>query len=265
MFKILLALLLLSTPAWATQWRAGTGEQTILGTSQAALIGYNSYNSIVSPLDSLLATYCNQYLTYNSGNNINVSAGSVMVSNSQGTIRLMLQNTSISVVNFTNIDTGVEAPSTTYYIYAVAATNAATSATYYISASNTAPSGQTYYYQLGSFFNDANSNITNIVDYSHNYNMGTPSAKSVGVVYQALTDGYVEGNTTANSTTNNITFTAVSDSNPAPTTVVQYGQGIWVSGAPGQSMPIFFHVQRGNYYKVTSPAGATINFVPHGQ
>ena len=83
MFKILLALLLTTTPAWATQWRGGTGEQTILGTSNAALIGYNSYNHIVQPLDNLLGTYCNEYLIYGSGSSIKVSSGSCVVSNSQ--------------------------------------------------------------------------------------------------------------------------------------------------------------------------------------
>ena len=126
MFKILLALLLMTTPAWATQWRNGTGEQTILGTSNAALIGYNSYNSIVQPLDNLLSGYCTEYLQYNSSSLINVVAGSCNVSNSQGTIHLFLQDTSNTVLSSSNLDTGSITSSTTYYVYATEATNAAT-------------------------------------------------------------------------------------------------------------------------------------------
>lgn len=159
MFRILLALLLMTQSAWATQWRAGTGENTILGSSNAADIDYNSYNSIVKPLDNLLSSYCNEYLQYASSSTLTVVAGSVVVSNAGGTARLMLQDTTNTTITSANLDTGVFAASTTYYVYATAATTSSTSSTYYISVSNTAPSGQTYYYQIGSFSTDGSTNI----------------------------------------------------------------------------------------------------------
>ncbi len=192
MFKILLALLLMTSSAWATQWRAGTGENTILGISNAADIDYNSFNSIVQPLDNLLATYCQTYLTYTSATTITASIGSCVVSNSQGTIRLFLQNTSTTAITSANIDSGSLTSGTTYYVYSTAATNAATSATYYFSASNSAPSGQTYYYQIGSFTTDGSNNISAVFNNSGSTSyVGTATSKTIGVVYQALTDGFV--------------------------------------------------------------------------
>ncbi len=94
--------------------------------------------------------------------------------------------------------------------------------------------------------------------------LGDPIGVSVGGSYLAATDGFVVGYTNPNSTTTQITFSAYSDSNPSPSTLVQYMQSLWVSGAPGQSLPIMFPVKKGNYFLVTSPAGATINFIPLG-
>lgn len=160
MLRIFLALLLMTTPALATtSWRNGTGANTLLGSSNASDIDSNSYNNIVKPLDDLLATYCNQYMIYASAGALTMSAGSVMVSNSDGSIRLMLRNSSTTSIDFTNLDTGAEAPGV-YYVYAIAASASSTSATYKISSSSSAPSGSTYYYRIGSFTNDGSSNIT---------------------------------------------------------------------------------------------------------
>jgi len=156
-----IALLLMISPAWsAIQWRGGTGELTIDGSSYANLIGYNSYNKIVQPLDNLLGTYCSEYLQYNSTTTITVKAGSCAVSNSQGTIRMFMLDTSDTNLTATNLDTGVAfATSTTYYVYATSPNATTQASTYYISTSNLAPSGQTYYKRLGSFSTDSSSNI----------------------------------------------------------------------------------------------------------
>lgn len=190
MLKIFLILLLFSSSAFATQWRAGTGEQTLEGTSAAALIGTNSYNSIVKPLDNLFWNYCNEYLTYTSSATITVSKGACVVSNSGGTIRLFLMDSASTNLTSSNLDTGSLTANATYYIYSTAATNSSTSSTYYISASNTAPSGQTYYYQIGSFATDTNTQITNIITNSISGGnvSGVLVSKSVNVVYQASTD-----------------------------------------------------------------------------
>lgn len=257
MLRILLALLLMTSSAWAVQWRAGTGENSILGSSNASDIDFNSYNSIVNPLDNLLATYCNEYLTYGSSSTIKVSVGSVVVSNSQGTIRLFLKDSAISTLSSSNLDTGAFVANTTYYVYATAATNSSTSSTYFISASNTSPSGQTYYYQIGSFATDSSNQIINIINnLALGSNVQTYSSKSSGVTYQALTDGMVEAVQSGGS--GNVVF-GYTDSSSSPTTLVQENASL-----VGASGGISFIVRKGDYYKVTTSgsASATVYFVP---
>ena len=196
MWKLILALLLMTTPAFAitNQWRGGVGTQEIDGTTNAALIGFNSYNHIVQPLDNLLFNYCNEYLIYGSGSSIKVSSGSCAVSNSQGTIRLFMQDTATSTLTSSNLDTGSLTASTTYYVYSTAATNAATSSTYYISASSTAPSGSTYYYQIGSFYYNASSAIENVKTNGY-YPTSSPTSNgtfSANIVYQNNTANKIE-------------------------------------------------------------------------
>jgi len=103
-------------------------------------------------IDRLLSNYREgMKLTYSSASTIVVSAGEVVCSNSTGTTRKFRKNTSSTNVTFANIDTGAEA-NDTYYIYAVADADA-TTATFKISLSSSAPSSTTYYKRLGSFVN----------------------------------------------------------------------------------------------------------------
>ncbi len=263
--RILLALMMVSSPAWANQWRAGTGENTILGSSNASDIDANSYNSIVKPLDNLLSTYCNEYLTYTSSSTLTVSAGSVVVSNSAGTIRLMLQDSAATVISSANLDSGAFASGTTYYVYATAATNAATASTYFISTSNTAPSGQTYYYKIGSFIMDGSTHITTIANAYNDTHMGTWTSKTSGTIYQALTDGivisYISG-----YIGNGETFSVVSDSSSAPSTV--RCSATTPSSTTAFSTSCNVPVRRGDYYQVTENAAggsAVVYFMPIGQ
>jgi len=95
-------------------------------------------------LDSLLASYRQGItLTYSSASTVIASAGSITVSNTAGTVRVMLKNDSSTNITFSNIDTGAEASSTTYYVYAVATATTDTAATFKISASSTSPNGIT--------------------------------------------------------------------------------------------------------------------------
>lgn len=261
MFKLLLTLLLITitVPAWATQWRAGTGENSLLGSSNASDIDFNTFNSIVSPLDNLLATYCNQYLIYNSNNNINVSSGSVMVSNSDGSIRLMLRNASPTTVDWTMLDTGAEASNTTYYIYAIASTNSSTSATYKISASSASPSGVTYYYQIGSFLNDSNSNITQIASNWKTGQFNSSSSKTPGTVYQALVDGFAIGLLSVQGVSGGASnLTGVTDGSSTPSTIKGYCSVSYpASGQADHTSPycsITMPVKAGDYYEISQSA-----------
>jgi len=98
-------------------------------------------------------------LTYSSATTISATPGEIVVSNAAGSLRLMLANTASTNITFSDLDTGAEAASTTYYVYAVAASGAAEVATFKISLSSAAPGSETYYKKIGSFYNDASSNI----------------------------------------------------------------------------------------------------------
>lgn len=253
MFKILLALILMTGSAWSAQWRAGTGENTLTGASAAADIDTNTFNSIVTPLDSLLANYKQGIiLTYDSASQITATAGSVTVSNASGAVRLMLKNTTSTTVTWADIDTGAEASGTTYYVYAIAASISSTAATFKISASSTSPSGATYYKRIGSFLNDASSNITTIDNDDRPGEYNTWSSKSIASTYQALTDGTVCGMvTTAGSGTSSY-LTGYSDSSSSPTTVRGYASAIENSQADHSVTrnSFCFPVKAGDYYKI---------------
>lgn len=253
MLKIFLILLLMTSQAWSSQWRGGTGENTLRGASNASDIDTNTFNSIVNPLDNLLSTYCNQYINYSSGSQLSISAGSVTVSNSDSSIRLMLKNSNSTTIDFTNIDTGVEASSTTYYVYAVATSASDTSATYKISASSTAPSGITFYYQLGSFFNDSSSNISAIVNnYVPSY-VGTSTSKSANVIYQALTDGFLTSSVSFAGGGTIGTLKILSDSSSSPSTIVDNISAD--SGGGVYTLAVKAMIRKGDYYEVTITNG----------
>ncbi len=267
MFRILLVLLLMSTPAWATvQWRNATGANTLLGSSQASDIDTNTFNNIVSPLDSLLANYRQGLnITYDSANQFAVQAGEVTVSNSDGSIRLFLKNSASTTVTWSDIDTGAEASGTTYYVYAIAASASATAATFKISASSTAPSGITYYKRIGYFLNDSNSNITDIHNDNQYSETGTWTSKSSGTIYQALTDGFVVSYMSG-YLTNGETYWVYSDSTSSPTTIrcIAHTTSSTTAFSSGCTVP----VKRGDYYKVSEDAvsgTAAVFFLPIGQ
>lgn len=102
-------------------------------------------------------------LSYASESTITVGAGSIVCSNSTGEVRRMRANTTATTVSWSDIDTGSENDSTTYYLWAIGDADT-TTFTVKISLSSTAPGSSTYYKRLGSFYNDADSNITQIVD-----------------------------------------------------------------------------------------------------
>lgn len=191
LISYLLLTCLLISPAWgADEWL--TTRPALTGDQWTAWPAASQANN--KSLDRLLSNYREgMKLTYSSATTISVAAGEAMCSNSAGTVRKMRQNTSATNVTFSDIDTGSEASSTTYYLYAVADADA-TTATFKISASSTAPTGVTYYKRLGSFYNDASSNVDqysisndNGIDTAKVYDSGWFSVAASG--YYAKTHG----------------------------------------------------------------------------
>lgn len=160
-FLLIITLMLIPTVSFgANQWRNSTGEDTPLGTEEINNLDDVLFQRVTDPLDRLNANY-NQGATvvYNSASTIDITAGSVTCSTAGISPRAMRQNTSTVNATFAgNLDTGAEASSTVYYVWADCDTDA-TTFTVKISASSSAPTGVTSYALLGSFFNDSGSDI----------------------------------------------------------------------------------------------------------
>lgn len=115
-------------------------------------------------VDRLVSNYRRgMSLSYSSGSQLTAGIGEVTCSNSAGTLRKFRANTSATTVTWTNIDTGAEANSTTYYVYAVADADA-TTATFKISVNSTTPTGATYYKRLGSFYNNSSGDMESVTN-----------------------------------------------------------------------------------------------------
>lgn len=128
-------------------------------------------------------------LTYNSASTIDISSGNLSCSNSTATVRHFRENTSTTSLTFADIDTGSEASSTTYYVYAVCDADAATF-TGVISINATTPSGATYYIRLGQFVNDGSSNITAIQNDNENIIVATGTVSNGGTI--SLPSGWAQ-------------------------------------------------------------------------
>lgn len=107
-------------------------------------------------------------IEYSSATTVTVSVGSVVCTNSGGTLNEIRRNTSSTNVTFSDIDTGAESASTTYYVYATCDADATTAA-FKLSASSTSPSGITSYRKIGSIYNNASSDIDQNKIYNEPY------------------------------------------------------------------------------------------------
>jgi hypothetical protein len=140
-------------------------------------------------LDRLLSNYrSGMKLTYYSGAITTVSSGEIVVSNAAGTTRIFLNNTADVDITFSDLDTGSEEASKTYYVYAIAALSSSETATFKISASSTAPTGVTYYKRIGSFYNNASSNMEQIANDDERVVTATGTVSDGGTI--AVPAGY---------------------------------------------------------------------------
>jgi len=248
---ILVFLLSVNPFLLCSQWQEGTGEDSLKGAEDASDIDTASFENVVDPLDRLLDDYregCR--VAYASAATITVGAGEIVLENVAGTIKLFQENTSATTVAWTDIDTGAEAASTTYYLYAFQETVTDTDFDVCISTSSSAPTGKTYYKRLGSFYNDASSNITNDNRITNDNEpfllmLGDWVSKTVGTSYQASTDGFVTGYI---SDSNTVVYVYTDSSNPPTTVRSKNVTGNWQAAGAGCV------VKKGDYYKM---AGAT--------
>jgi hypothetical protein len=144
-------------------WKRGTGIAALLGSTNSSLIDDYVTDYLQDPLDRMLISYRRGCVVrYTSASSVTIGAGELTLRNSADTIKRFRANTAEVVLDLTtDLDTGAEAATTQYYVYAVADA-AATTFTGIISASATFPTGVTYARKIGYFYNDASSNITSV-------------------------------------------------------------------------------------------------------
>jgi len=168
-----LFILFLAYNSYAQQW----DKDSPAGSINPSDIDYYVENNNVA-LDRLLADHNTIGLFYKSASDITASLGTVTVSNSDGSVRLFLGNTSNTTITWADIDTGAEG-NATYYVYAVAALVTSETATFKISLDSTAPDSALYYKKIGSFYNNSSSNIDRQKIYNEPY--GLVKSESSGI------------------------------------------------------------------------------------
>jgi hypothetical protein len=177
-----------------------------------------------------------------------VRLGEICIPDASGNIRLR-RNTTDKTVTWAMIDTGAEEASTTYYLYAVADASA-TTFTVVISKSATTPTGATFYKLLGSFYNDASSNIDVaqiVADSNAPAKLGAWVDKSASyAAQQAATDGFVMASYALGTGGEGNAVLGYTDGNANPTTLRAR------SSTPDDAASITFPVRKNDYWKVTT-------------
>lgn len=197
-------------------------------------------------LDRIMTNFRdNCVIYYVSDASIGVKSGSVVCSNTAGSLRRFRTNTSATS------NSPALSASTKYYVYAIADADA-TTFTLEVVTNASIPTAGTYYKRLGSFYTDSDSDILNdntLVNDNNYYALrfGDWTNKSNNTVYQASTDGYVlaiGGSSTINGYT---------DSNADPTgTLIATN-----SGGTG----FMFPVKKLDYWKVVN-ADTSVSWLP---
>lgn len=189
-FLTTILLLILANSVFASEWREGSGEQTLLGSETVSDIDTAIFQNMTEPLDRLLTGYRTVTLLHNSGSTLQTSVtGSVVCANAGGTIKRFRYNPASINITFSDLDTGAEASNTTYYVYAVCDATADTF-TAKISANSSTPSGVTYFLRLGSFLNDGSSNITVLSNDDERFIMATGTIANGGTI--SLPSGWAQ-------------------------------------------------------------------------
>ncbi len=224
--------------------------ETLLGAMGRAQSYSESYKNMLSGLK----IGCK--LSYKDANEITIAAGKLAIPDASGNLAFR-KNAASTDVGWANIDTGAEANGQLYYVYAVADDNA-TTISFVISTSANAPSGYTYYLQIGSFYNDSGGDIDRdtCTSLPHTSEFGVFFTRSKDTNYEALTDGFVIVYPTTSDSGQSV-VSVLADSSSPPTTVrgaVQLDDNDF----PDRGS-ITIPVKKGWYYKITDSGTITLN------
>jgi len=219
---LFLGLNVYATDEWDKSDPAGTENVSDIDT----LIQANN-----EAVDRLLGNYRQGVvLKYKDTASLYVTSGTITCSNAAGSLRKYRQNTS-------------DADATTFTVA--------------ISANSSTPSGATYYKKIGSFYNNASSDISLLENDNFYLNLGARESKTEDVVYQAPYDGLITAFANITGSGQNLTMAIGSQNPPTDFTISDGGSnsGTYASVALG--------VRKGEYYECTShPNTTTIYYQP---
>ena len=156
----------------ATQVNQAYDEAEAIETFLGAMGRSQAYNTSIKAMMKNYKAGCK--CVYKSATELTVTAGEIYIGDASGN-GAYRQNTSDVTVTWAMIDTGSEANSTQYYVYA-RADSAATTFTVLISTNATTPTGGTYYRKIGRFYNDGSGNITLVNSIDQNQTSNTKTA-----------------------------------------------------------------------------------------
>jgi hypothetical protein len=122
--------------------------ETFMGASGAP---QTKNTDVMAFLESVLP---DMRIVWKDVNTVTVKAGRIYCKKSDGAIRVLRRNIEDVDVTFADIDTGARAVSTTYYVWAIADASA-TTVSFKISASSSAPTGGTLVALVGGFATNA--------------------------------------------------------------------------------------------------------------
>lgn len=238
----------------AAQVNQAYDEAEAIETLIGAMGRDQSYNTSIKAMLKNYRQGC--ACVYKSATELTVEVGEIYIPDASGN-GAYRQNTSAVTVTWAMIDTGAEAGSTKYYLYARADT-AATTFTVVISAHATAPTGLTYFRLIGSFYNDASSNI--LAESVDNNGMARPFGtwidKSASYGAQiAYTDGFVVA--TIHGGDSNAVTIGYTDVNADPTTARCGATASFAGARNSFTMP----VRKGDSWKVVLGAGQTVTYL----
>src|SRR3990167_1823958 len=192
LLAVMMAVMLCVQGFAADEWLKSQPAGTDLINDLDVIIQENN-----TAIDRVLSNFGTIGLVYSSASAITATSGGVVCSNSDGSVRKMRLNTSTTSVGWGDIDTGAEAAGTTYIVWALCDADA-TTATFKISTSTSAPSGATSYAKIGSFYNNASSDIDQNKIYSEPY--GAPFTDASGIPLGGVVASYDYGSSASSST-----------------------------------------------------------------
>lgn len=228
-----------------------TAIQTLLGALGSAQSYSDNYKNV-------LRSYrrgC--LLDYKGVADLYVRSGEIAIYDASGNVRLR-RNTTDTTVTWADIDTGAEANSTQYYVYAVADT-AASTFTVVISTNATTPTDCTYYRRIGSFYNNGSGTITRIIDDFYKFFGAWEDKTSSHAAQQATKNGFVLG---YGSTGAGAEAKVYTDTESDPTTLredILNDAGT----ATGQLLSFCCPVIKGDFWKITGSVTA-VYWIPIG-